>query len=119
MNNECVLSYFFKMLEDPNYKMGKNNKVKDFEPVLGKTGAALFNQYLIAMNVVTLFLILTRSFDSIGKIVLALFILSYTFYIEANHFSFIDKESKKMIYRAHGVISFAALAYFVHSYAFK
>ena len=114
MNNECVISYFFKVLENPNYKMGQNNEVKDFEPVLGKMGAALFNQYLITMNVINLFVILSRSFDSTGKIAIALFLLSYTLYIEANHFSFINKEYKKLIYRAQGTISFAALAYFVY-----
>jgi len=116
MNNECFISYFFKVLEDPNYKMGQNNEVKDFEPILGKTGSVLFNQYLLTMNVINLFLILTRSFDSFRKIAIALFILSYTFYIEANHFSFINKDSRKKIYISHGIISFVVLAYFLNSW---
>ena len=53
MKNECAISYLFKYIGDPNYQMGDNEEVEDYNVVLGSTSGNIFlNMYFLCMYLI-------------------------------------------------------------------
>ena len=48
-NNECLLSYLYKGLNNPDYVLGQTTSIDDFILVLGKANAQIFVEYLIPL----------------------------------------------------------------------
>jgi hypothetical protein len=60
MKNECAVSYFFKYIEDSNYKMGDTTDIEDYNAVLGPAVANVFLNYVLFMYTVNLVFIALR-----------------------------------------------------------
>ena len=51
MKNECALSYLFKYIENPNYKMGDTTDVEDYNAILGPVAGNAYLNYILYMYV--------------------------------------------------------------------
>jgi hypothetical protein len=80
--NECIVSYIFKRMNDPNYKMGENIKVDDYDYILGKTGSNIYTHYLLIMYVINLIVVICKGdVDILTKKLLLLGIFSNLVYL--------------------------------------
>jgi len=81
MKNECLVSYLFKILENPRYKMGSTSDVADYDSVLGAQQAGIFLNYILVMYLVNIVAIAIRSKDFREKILILSAGISYLLYI--------------------------------------
>jgi hypothetical protein len=80
-NNECALSYLFKIIQNPDYIMGSTLDVEDYNAVLGDTPAKLFLNYVLFMYVFNLLFIATRYTGLRNKLFILLLGCAYILYI--------------------------------------
>jgi hypothetical protein len=114
-NNECLVSYLYKKLNNPDYVLGKTTSIDDYILVLGGTNAEIFVEYLIP-------LIYIGNIGAVlyfGKIAkplkygMSVGLISYFFYMlslrlqDANY-----KETKNTIKTIHGLL-YTGLLYLV------
>ena len=104
-NDECLISFIFKKLQDPGYSLGDTSDIKDVVVILGKPISQILLDYVIPLMYVINILCVV-SFGKINELVKNLLvagIISYCFYtyaIKAN----INKSSKSIIRMIHAVI---------------
>ena len=81
MKNECLVSYLFKILENPRYKMGSTSDVADYDSVLGVQQAGIFLNYILVMYLVNIVAIAIRSKEFREKILILSAGISYLLYV--------------------------------------
>jgi len=78
-NNECVVSYFYKILNDKKYQLGSNNEVEDYNIILGVKNANIYLMYIIIMYIFNIIVILSS--DKINLLKIPLFASSVAFIV--------------------------------------
>jgi hypothetical protein len=81
-NNECLVSFMYKKLENNNYKLGETTDVEDYDIVLGEKNSMIFLNYILTMYAFNLMYLLffSKSIESI-KIPVIMAFLSFMLYI--------------------------------------
>ena len=109
-NNECALSYLFKIIQNPEYKMGSTLDVEDYNAVLGNKPAKLFLNYVLFMYVFNLLFIATRYTGLRNKLFILLLGCAYILYIRMLRVS--KDEQKKVLQDFNVLINTIMLGYF-------
>jgi len=113
MKNECALSYLFKYLENPNYKMGDTTDVEDYNAILGPVAGNAFLNYILYMYVFNLVFITWRTKGRRNQLAILLATLSYGLYILMLRLSK-KKEQKDIFQMSNLVINSILLGYFLY-----
>ena len=104
-NDECLISFIFKKLQDPGYSLGDTNDIKDVVVILGKPISQILLDYVIPlMYVINILCII--SFGKINELVKNLLvagIISYCLYTYAVK-TRISSSSRSVIRMIHGLI---------------
>jgi hypothetical protein len=80
--NECIISYFYKKQQNPDYKLGDNIDVKDFDDLIGKTNARALSLYISITYFINLFFVLTRlKLEFATKVLVILSYVAYAIYM--------------------------------------
>ena len=111
LNNECAFSYLFKVLKNPEYKMGSTEDVEDYKAVLGDKNSILFLNYILFMYIFNLLFIANRFPGLRNKLFLLLLAGAYVIYIRM--LRSIEGEQKKILQESHAFINTIILGYFV------
>lgn len=77
--DECIVSYFHKKQNNPNYKLGDNIDISDNEELVGKSSVKAISIYLTIAYLINLVFILSRL--QLALTTKVLIILSYVFYV--------------------------------------
>ena len=109
-NNECALSYVFKLIQNPDYKMGSTLDVEDYNAVLGNTLAKVFLNYILFMYVFNLLFIATRYAGLRNKLIILLLGISYILYTRMLRVS--KDEQKKVLQTFNAFINTIMLGFF-------
>ena len=112
MKNECAISYFFKYIGDPNYKMGDTTDVEDYNAVLGPAAAKVFLNYVLFMYIVNLVFIALRFKGVRNQLATLLVAVSTSLYLTMLHYS--KGEQKETLQTANLVINSILLGYFLY-----
>jgi hypothetical protein len=112
MKNECAISYLFKYIGDPNYQMGNNEEVEDYNVVLGPTVGSVFLNYVLFMYVFNLVFIAWRTKGLREQLAVLLATVSYGLYISMLRLA--KKEQKDILQTANLVINSILLGYFLY-----
>ena len=106
-NNECLLSYLYKGLNNPDYVLGQTTSIDDFILVLGETNAHIFVEYLIPL----IYIVNIGAILYFGKIAkplkygMSVGLISYFFYILSLRFQNAEyEETKRMVKTIHGLV---------------
>lgn len=113
MKNECAISYLFKYIGDPNYQMGDNEEVEDYNAVLGPTAGNVFLNYVLFMYVFNLVFIALRFKGQRNQLAVILATISYGLYISMLRLSK-KKEQKYILQMSNLVINSILLGYFLY-----
>jgi hypothetical protein len=113
MKNECAISYLFKYIGDPNYQMGDNEEVEDYNIVLGPTAGNIFLNYVLFMYVLNLVFIALRFKGWRNQLAVILATVSYGLYILMLRLSK-KKEQKETLQTANLLINSILLGYFLY-----
>ena len=109
-NNECALSYLFKIIQNPDYKMGSTEDVEDYNMILGETFAKLFLYYILFMYVFNLLFITIRYTGLRNKLFILLLGCAYLLYTCMLRVS--KGEHKKVLQDFNALINTVFLGYF-------
>ena len=109
-NNECALSYLFKIIKNPEYKMGSTLDVEDYNAVLGDTPAKLFLNYVLFMYVFNLLFIATRYTGLRNKLFILLLGCAYILYTRMLRVA--KDEQKNVLQEFNVLINTVLLGYF-------
>jgi hypothetical protein len=119
MKNECAISYFFKYIGDPNYKMGDTTDVEDYNAIFGASFSELgpiittiFLNYVLFMYVVNLCFIASRFKGNQNKLAVLVTAISYCLYIIMLRTA--KKEQKDTLQTANLLINSILLGYFLY-----
>ena len=112
MKNECALSYLFKYIEDPNYKMGDSEDVEDYNAILGPAYGNVFLNYILIMYIFNLGFIALRFKDARNQLATLLAAVSCILYIIMLRYS--KGEKKDTLQTANLVINSFLLGYFLY-----
>jgi hypothetical protein len=114
--NECIISYIFKRMKDPNYKMGDNIKVDDYDYILGHTGSNIYTQYLLIMYVINLIIVICLGdVDILTKKLLLLGIFSNLVYLFSLRTD-LSTQNKDIIKYSHLGLNLGILVAVVNTY---
>ena len=115
-NNECVVSYIFKRMNNPNYKMGENIKIDDYDHILGTTGSSIFTHFLLIMYVINLIIVICLGdVDILSKKLLMVGIFSNLVYLFSLR-SELSKQNKDIIKYSHLGLNLGVLVAIVNTY---
>jgi hypothetical protein len=112
MKNECAVSYLFKYIENPNYKMGDNTEIEDYNAVLGPVAGNIFLNYVLYMYVFNLGFIALRFKDTRNQLAIFLAAVSCVLYLTMLRHS--KKEQKDTLQTANLLINSILLGYFLY-----
>jgi hypothetical protein len=112
MKNECALSYLFKYIEDPNYKMGDSEDVEDYNAILGPAYGNVFLNYILSMYIFNLGFIALRFKGAGNKLAVILAAIAYGLYITMLRIA--KKEQKEILQMSNLVINSILLGYFLY-----
>lgn len=115
--NECIVSYLFKVLENPGYQMGSTTDEADYGSVLGPTGSALFLNYVLLMYTVNLVVIGLRLPQRNNKNLIVLTGVSYILYIAMLR-QVENPDVKIALQTIHGLVNAFVLSQISSSFAF-
>lgn len=80
--NECIISYFYKKQQNPDYKLGDNIDVSDNEELVGKASVKALSTYLFITYFINLVFILTRlKLEFETKVLVILSYVAYAIYM--------------------------------------
>ena len=111
--NECAVSYLFKLIDNPEYKMGSTTEVADYDSVLGPSSSTVFLNYILFMYIVNLVFIGIRFSGEQNKLVIILTGASYALYIFMLR-KIQDKKQTNILQTIHGFISTLVLGFLLH-----
>jgi hypothetical protein len=112
MKNECAISYLFKYIGDPNYQMGDNEEVEDYNVVLGPTAGSVFLNYVLFMYVFNLVFITWRTKGVRNQLAVLVATISYGLYILMLRLA--KKEQKDILQTSNLLINSILLGYFLY-----
>ena len=112
MKNECALSFLFKYIEDPNYKMGDSEDVEDYNAILGPAYGNVFLNYILSMYIFNLGFIALRFKGAGNKLAVILAAIAYGLYITMLRIA--KKEQKEILQMSNLVINSILLGYFLY-----
>jgi hypothetical protein len=112
MKNECALSYLFKYIENPNYKMGDTTDIEDYNAILGPVAGNAFLNYILYMYVFNLGFIALRFKDTRNQLATLLAAVSCILYITMLRYS--KGEKKDTLQTANLIINTFLLGYFLY-----
>ena len=112
MKNECTISYLFKYIGDPNYQMGDNEEVEDYNVVLGSTAGSVFLNYVLFMYVFNLVFITWRTKGLRNQLAVLVATISYGLYILMLRLA--KKEQKDILQTSNLLINSILLGYFLY-----
>jgi hypothetical protein len=112
MKNECAVSYLFKYIENPNYKMGDNTEIEDYNAILGPVVGNIFLNYVLYMYVFNLGFIALRFKDTRNQLATLLAAVSCVLYLTMLRHS--KKGQKDTLQTANLVINSFLLGYFLY-----
>lgn len=103
--DECIISYLFKKINDPNYELGKTIKVDDFEFILGThISDIMINYYIPLMYIINFaFIVCLGNINNIIKGFMILSVISYCMYIYSVK-SNMSNQNRQIIRKIHSVI---------------
>ena len=114
--NECIISYIFKRMKDPDYKMGENIKVDDYDYILGHTGSNIYTHYLLIMYVINLIIVICMGdVDILTKKLLLLGIFSNLVYLFSLRIE-LTTQTKDIIKYSHLGLNLGILVAIVNTY---
>lgn len=110
-NDECLISFIFKKIQNPGYSLGDTNDIKDVVLILGKPISQLLLDYVIPFMYIIniLCIVYFGKVNEVVKNLLVAGIISYSLYTYALKAHF-NKSSTSVIRIAHGLI-FSALLF--------
>ena len=105
-NNECLVSYLYKKLNDSNYFLGKTTTIDDYILVLGETNAHIFVEYLIPLIYIGNIgaVLYFGKIDKTLKYGMALGLLSYISYTISLRLDKTYERTKNTIKIVHGLL---------------
>jgi hypothetical protein len=103
-------------MKDPNYKMGDNIKVDDYDYILGHTGSNIYTQYLLIMYVINLIIVICLGdVDILTKKLLLLGIFSNLVYLFSLRTD-LSTQNKDIIKYSHLGLNLGILVAVVNTY---
>lgn len=112
MKNECAISYLFKYIEDPNYQMGENEEVEDYNAILGPIAGQIFLNYILFMYIFNLVFITWRFKRQRNQLAIVVATVSYGLYILMLRLA--KKEQKDILQMSNILINLILLGYFLY-----
>ena len=109
LNNECGLSYLFKVIQNPDYKMGSTDDVEDYNAVLGSVAPTFLN-YILFMYIFNLLFIAIRYEGLRNKVFVGVLVIAYLLYIRMLRIK--DGEEKKVLQELNALINTLVLGHF-------
>jgi hypothetical protein len=103
-------------MHNPNYKMGENINVDDYDYLLGKTGSNLYTHYLLIMYVINLIVVICKGdVDILTKKLLFLGIFSNLVYLFSLRIE-LPTQTKDIIKYTHLGLNIGILVAIVNTY---
>jgi hypothetical protein len=81
LNNECLISYIYKLFLNADYQLGDNSEVQDYNIWLGDAGANIFLNYVLIMYSLNMIYILLSDCCHAIKVPVFLSLIMYLFYV--------------------------------------
>lgn len=112
MKNECAVSYLFKYIENPNYKMGDNTEIEDYNSILGPVAGNIFLNYVLYMYVFNLGFIALRFKGARNQLATLIAAVSCVLYLTMLRYA--KGEQKETLQTANLIINSILLGFFLY-----